>query len=231
VKTAISLMFWLMIPVALIGAPVAAIVLGTERQPLLTDANQLSGDDLERAASLLQRYDPKHMAMGETTTIVAREDELNSALTAGLADYHPISGRVAVEASGVRIEATAALPEVAGVRGRYVNIVASIAPSRQGLDITSFRIGKIALPKSLSTPAMQVLLEALLGPGKGAHIIENIKSVDISGKTVAIGYRPAGRDVRLVLSDRRQDAYSLSTPDQPRVRYNQADTDTEGNQN
>jgi hypothetical protein len=231
VKTTISLMLWLIIPVALIGAPITAFVLGTERQPMIVEINQLSGDDLERAASLLLRYDPAQMAMGETTTIVAREDELNSALTAGLADYHPISGRVAVEASSVRIEATAELPEVAGVMGHYVNIVASIAPSRQGLDIISFRIGKIGLPKSLTTLAMQVLLEALLGPGKGAHIIENIKSVDISGKTVAIGYRSAGRDARLVRSDRRQDAYSLSTPDQPRVGYSQADNDAEGIKN
>ncbi len=230
-KTTISLMFWLMIPAVLIGAPVAAIVLGTERQPMIAETHQLSGDDLERAASLLLRYDPKHMATGETTTIVAREDELNNALTAGLADYHPISGRVVVDASSVRIEATAELPEVAGVTGRYVNIVASIAPSRQGLDITSIRIGKIGLPKSLSAPAMQILLEAFLGPGKGAHIIENIKSVDISGKTVAIGYRPAGRGAMLVRSDRRQDTFSLSTPDQPKLGYNQADTDAGGNRN
>jgi len=193
VKTIFSLIAWLMIPGLLIGAPVAAIVMGVEEQAGVAKNGRLSGDDLKHAASLLMRYDPTQMAVGEITTIVAREDEFNTALTAGLADHPPVRGRVAVETSHVRIDATVVLPEFPVWIGRYVNIAAFIAPSRQGLDVTAFRIGTIDLPKLFASPAMQIMLETLLGPGRGAHIVEGIQSIDISGKILAIGYRPVGR--------------------------------------
>lgn len=177
------------------------------------------------------------MTKGEITTIVAREDELNAALSAGLADRRTIRGRVAIEASRVRIDATAELPDAGALFGRYVNITANIAPSRLGLDITGFRIGKIDLPKPLAAPAMQILLEALLGPGKGAQIIENIHSVDISGKTVAIGYRPTGkRSARLARLESRRDPKPInvklqSTPGEAKLGYNQNEFDNEGSRN
>lgn len=235
-KTTISLIFWLMIPAALIGAPTVVMMLGTERQAMVGENHQLSADDVERAASLLMRYDPTRMTKDQVTTIVAREDELNVALAAGLADRHPARGRVMVGASGVQIDATAKLPEFTGIMGNYVNMVASVAPSRRGLDITGFRIGKIELPKWLATPAMQILLEGLLGAGKGAHITENIQSVDISGKTVAIGYRPTGRGLGLAQSNRRRNAdpvdlQLLSAQGQRKLGYNQTDADVGGSQN
>ena len=229
-KTMFSLIAWLMIPAALFGAPVVAVVLGIERQAVVARNNSLSSGDLERAASMLMRYDPAQMIAGEVTTIIAHEDELNTALSAGLAFRHPARMRVVVEASGLRFIATAELPAFANLAGRYVNIAATIAPSRRGLDIKSFRVGRINLPKPLATPAMQILLEALLGPGKGAHIIENIQSVDISGKTVAIGYRPPGRGARLALSNGRREAKPINVK-LLGLGYNQLDQQAEGRQN
>lgn len=235
-KTVFSLIAWLMIPGVLIGAPVAAIVMGIEQQAGVVKSDRLSGDDLKSAASLLMRYDPAQMAMGEITTIVAREDELNTALAAGLSNHPPVSGRVAVEISQLRIDATVELPEFLGLIGRYVNIAAFIAPSRHGLDVTGFNIGKIELPKSFASPAMQIMLETLLGPGRGAHIIENIQSIDISGKTLAIGYRPAGRGARLARANGQQALSGTkvefqSTSDAPRLGYYQTEPGREGIRN
>jgi hypothetical protein len=236
VRTILSLIAWLMIPGMLFGAPIAVIVMGVEQQAGVANIGRLSGDDLKNAASLLTRYDPTQMAMGEITTIVAREDELNTALMAGLADHPPFRGRVAVGTSHVRIDATLELAEFPDVIGRYVNIAAFIAPSRQGLDVTGFRIGKIELPKPLASPAMQIMLETLMGPGKGAHIVENIQSIDISGKTLAIGYRPAGRGAELARANgqRAMNATKVefqTTSDAPRLGYNQTEPGREGIQN
>lgn len=52
-KTTISLMLWLMIPTVLIGAPIAAIVLGTDRQAMIPQNDQLSSRALEQSTSLL----------------------------------------------------------------------------------------------------------------------------------------------------------------------------------
>lgn len=236
-KTAISLLLWLMIPTMLIGAPVVAIVLGAERQALVAQNDRISSEELGRSASLLMRYNTAQMTMGETITIVARENELNAALTAGLADRRTIRGRVAVEGSRIHIEATAELPDAAGLFGRYINFAVHIGPSRRGLDIMDFRIGKIDFPKPVAPAAIQVLPEALLGPGNGARIIDNIRSVDISGKTVAIGFRPMGKwSARLARSKVQQESKTIDMKLQSRsgehkLGYNQNEIDTEGNRN
>jgi hypothetical protein len=221
-----------MIPAAVIGLPVAAMILGTENQAMVAKSSRPSGAELEKAAALLTRYDPRQMTIGEVTTIIAREDELNSALTAGLADYYPIRMRVAVDAGGVRIKATARLPAGAGPVGQYVNLAATIAPSRRGLNITRFRVGTMELPKALATPAMQILFEALLGPGMGAQLLDNIQSVDITGKTVAIGYRAPGRRARLARTRARRSSEPMIVkiqlvPDTPKPAYTGSEIDSE----
>lgn len=190
-RTAFGLFIWLLIPLALIGGPVAAIVFGVENQPLVRQSATLTPEDIERGHLLLERYDPRRMKADEITTVYAREDELNSALMGGLSAFRAINGRVAVERGKVDLIATLELPRSIRWMGRYLNLSAAISPSPHGLKVSRFGVGRIDLSPTLAVPAFQIAFEALVGPGGGEHIMGSIRSVDVLGKTVAIGYRPA----------------------------------------
>ncbi len=190
-KTAFGLFLWLLIPLALIGGPVAAIVFGIEDRPLVRQNQSLTPEIIERGQMLLERYDPRRMKAGEITTVFTSEDELNSALTGGLSGFRAIEGRVSVGRGKVDLDATLELPPSARWIGRYINLAATISPSPRGFTASRFRVGRIELPTMLAMPAFQIALEALVGHGGGAHIMGSIRSIKILGKTVAIAYRPA----------------------------------------
>ncbi len=189
-RTAFGLFFWLLIPLGLVGGPVAAIVFGIEDRPLVRQNVSLTPEIIERGQVLLERYDPRRMKAGEITTVFTSEDELNSALAGGLSGFRAIEGRVSVKHGKLDLDATLELPRSVRWMGRFINLSAAISPSPRGFTASRFRVGQIELPPLLAMPAFQITLEALVGQGGGAHIIGSIRSINILGKTVAIGYRP-----------------------------------------
>jgi hypothetical protein len=195
----LGLFFWLLIPLTLIGMPLAAALLALDTAPLVGRGGEVSATELSHAQALLQRYDPRRIKTDRPLRISVRQDELNAALKAALPRTGPVNGRATIDGRGMTLAATVALSPSFGVIGRYVNLVAGIAPSDHGLAFLEFKIGQLALPGWIGAPALQAVIEALLGDGRGEEIVGSIRAVSVNGDTASILMAPlAGTSTAIV---------------------------------
>lgn len=187
----VRLLFWLALPATIVGIPAVFVWLALDSQPLVARVAEISLDDMRRAEELLKRFDPRRIKAGKTTTVVATERQLNSAIRAGLANVTGVKSRVAVGPRGLLIAATAKVPMPYARLGRFVNMRAVFAPSTDGLEISSVRIGRLTMPSSLARPILQAVIETLAGPGVGAELIDSVRALSVRDKTVSVDFKPS----------------------------------------
>ena len=215
----ISVFLWLLIPLALIGLPATALVLGVQKTPLVTENQNLTPTDAEKAIALWERYDPRHMKPGEVTRVVAHEIDLNSAVSVGLSNVGTLSGRVNVNPARINVDATVELPPRISALGRYVNVRAAFAPSESGLHVARLRIGRIELPPQLALPAVQIAFDTVIGPGRGEEILNSVRSVAVSEKSVSVAYLPPSQQVTEEIKTAIQAVANIADASRVRVYY------------
>jgi hypothetical protein len=186
----VRLLFWLALPATVVGVPAAFVWLALDSEPLVARVAEISPDDMRRAEALLKRLDPRRIKAGAPTAVVATEQQLNSAIRAGLANVTGVKSRVAVGPRGLLVAATADVPMPYGRLGRFVNMRVVFAPSTDGLEISSVRIGRLTMPSSLARPILQAVIETLAGPGVGAELIDSVRSLSVRDKTVSVEFKP-----------------------------------------
>ena len=189
----VGLFIWILIPGVLIGLPAAIALLGLEKSPLVKASAELSPDDLRRAEVFWQRYDPRQMKAGETTSVIADKAELNAAIAAVLSKTKEFRGRVDVGRSGLVVATTAELPKSFRFVGRFVNIRSTFVPSAKGLNVSQLQIGQLSVPAGLAVPVLQIVIESLVGGGKGEEVIDSIRAIAVEGTQVSIAYHPSKR--------------------------------------
>lgn len=187
--------FFLLFFLALIGLPIAGVIFGIDRQPLVGRPGDINLADLQRAQLLAQRYDPRNMPVEKVTTIRATADELNTVIKGALGGVKQIASRVEVSRFGVIIGLTAEAPIPDNPLGRYVNLRAVIKPSATGLEFSRFAIGRIEVPPIIIKPAMRLALDQLVGPDKADPILNSIRSVRVAGPMVTVDFRPPSQMV------------------------------------
>ncbi len=185
----VRLLLWLALPATLVGVPAVFVVLALEDEPLVARMAEISADDMRQAEEFWQRYDPSRIEAGQPTTVVATEQQINTAMRAGLAGLGSFKSRVAVGPPGLMVSATAAIPMPFGRLGRYANVRCIIAPSLDGLKISKFQIGRFQIPPSLALPILQSVIAAVTGPGKGSEFINSVRAVSVQGKTVSVAFK------------------------------------------
>lgn len=186
----LRLFFFLILPIAIIVLPAAAIYFAVEPVPLVSKNGNLSRADYRTAQRFLERYDPRRMTAGKVTRVTALESQLNTALNAGFSSVERVSAQAVVSRWGLVLAVTGVLPVPNNPLGRYINLRATVAPSNNGLEISRFAIGGIEVPPALTVPAMRLALDQLVGDGKGDEIVNSIQSVSVNGKKVTIAYNP-----------------------------------------
>ncbi|HXZ67440.1 MAG TPA: hypothetical protein VEH07_02525 [Alphaproteobacteria bacterium] len=170
--------------------PVVLIALTLQRYPLVPENPPILFQDIEDAKALKERYDPRHMSPDVTTRVSADEAQLNTALSAALKAFPRVKGQISVDQSSVEVDGTIELPIPQAPFGRYLNLRIGFLPSSKGLDVESASVGRLPIPAGLVKPAAVFLIDQVVGPGKGAQMLQSIKSLSISGKTVTIAFRP-----------------------------------------
>ncbi len=182
------LLFWLALPATVVGVPAAFAWLALEREPMVVRQAALTVDDIRRAEEFWQRYDPRRIKAGQPSTVVATEQQINIAMRAGLAGAGNFKSRVAVDARGLFVAATATISMPIGTSHRYANIRAVFAPSHAGLKISKLQIGRLRMPPKLSLPILQAVIEIIAGPGLGAEFIDSVRAVSVEGKSVSVAF-------------------------------------------
>lgn len=179
--------------------PAGVVLLGLDQAPAVTSHPSVSLPDMRQAQDFLRRFDPRAMNANGVTEITASASELNTALFAGLSQMPDVKGRVSVDRSGLSLLTTAELPLPENPFGRYLNLRATVAPSHDGLQISSLSIGALVLPTIAVRPVLSALLDHYLGQGKGEPALDSVKQVAVSGDRVTVAFRPPpdlGDDMR-----------------------------------
>jgi len=203
---------FLLFVLAIIGLPVAGVVMALDPQPLVQRAGDINTADLKRAQALAESYDPRNMPTDRMTTLRASSEELNTVLKGALGGVKQVAGQVQVTRFGVIIALTVSPPIPDNPVGRHVNITAVVAPSIFGLHISRFRIGKLEIPPAAIRPALQFTLDHLVGTGKAEPILNSIKSVQVAGNYAEVRFQPQANLVAdLKIAAKRQIA--MSTPE------------------
>ncbi len=192
------LLFWSVLPATVVGVPAAFAWLALEREPLVVRMAALSVDDMRRAEEFWQRYDPRRIKAGQPTTVVATEQQINTAMRAGFAGVGKVKSRIEVDAHGLFVAATATISMPIGTSQRYANLRAVIAPSPEGLRISKLQIGRLRMPPSLSLPILQAVIEIIAGPGRGAEFIDSVRAVSVEGKSVSVAFEAPERVIAKV---------------------------------
>jgi hypothetical protein len=176
--------------VSAVVLPAAMLVLGLDKAPAVTAPPNVSLADIRQAQDFLRRFDPRSMQADRVTEISASAGELNTALHAGLSAVPEVKGRVAVDRAGLSLFTTAELPLPDNPLGRYVNVRATLAPSRGGLEVARFAVGTLELPPEVVKPVLGALLDYFLGDGKGGPALASVKQVSVAGDRVTVAFRP-----------------------------------------
>lgn len=170
--------------------PTCFLIFALSREPLLVENSGLLFGDIKEAYAFFKRYDPREMDAGVLSKVTATDDEINTAIAAGLSGFAQAKGRIAVTPFGLIVVGTVALPVPNVPFGRYINLSATVAPSPSGLDIASVSVGAIKLPPSLVKAALILVLDGLLGKDMGKASFESVESVTMEGRAVTVAFRP-----------------------------------------
>ncbi len=184
---------FLVVFLAIIGLPIAAVVMALDRNPLIERPGDINTADLKRAQALAERYDPRQMPTGKITRLQATSDELNTVLKGAMGAVKQVAGQVQVTRFGVIVAVTVATPLPENPLGRYLNLRAVIAPSAFGLDISRLAIGAIEVPPVVIRPVLRFALDHLVGPGKAEPILTSIRSVQVSDRLATVEFRPPAK--------------------------------------
>jgi hypothetical protein len=174
----------------MLGLPAAAVLAMVETSPLVVRSGDFDMRDMDRAGTLAERYDPRRMPPERITSVRATAEELNTLLKGALGAVRQVASRVEVSRFGVVAGVTVELPVPENPLGRYVNIRTLVAPSQRGLEISRFAVGRAEIPPAIIRPALLFGLDRLVGEGKGAPILDSVKSVKVAGSSITVAFQP-----------------------------------------
>ena len=113
-----------------------------------------------------------------------RENELDAALASAQRLSQGVVGTARVRPNGVAVDVSAGAPLMPGEL--WANLHLTLAPSENGLDIASARIGRLPLPPALVRLGLTFALDRVLGDGLGSAAIASIAAVRIAPPEVTV---------------------------------------------
>ena len=186
----IRLFLWLTITVTF-ASPILAWY-GLEHTALAAEGPNSSVSDINAAKKFLQKFDPRNLPDGESTTIRANQHHINNALAAALAAAPFLKARIVTSRFGLLGAVTVFPPIPDNPFGKYLNIRMLIESSNEGLQIGRLSVGDIELPTAIFLPLLTLVMDKLAGVGSGEALLESIRSVEVSRSQVVIVFRPKG---------------------------------------
>ncbi len=173
-----SLLFLFLI-LGVLASPVALVFFTSEPAPLVASPRAATPDDARRAKDMVLSF--RKLTETETgdRTFRASEDDLNGALIFASRALPSVRARAEVLPFGVVIDSSYRLPT-----GKWVNLTAEFAPAQEGIALSYLRIGQVTLPAAPVVPAVELLMNLVLGDGLGTVAVNGVRNIRIAGKTV-----------------------------------------------
>lgn len=213
---------WLLLAglLVLAGLLAAALWLAVEHLPRLPVASTpVSGADLDRVRTLLERNDPRRVQPGITRAVQLSQRELELLLQqAGKRLAGGARGRVRLQPGVAVVEASLPLPaglvgdRFADLFGGWLNLRAVLRQTGELPAVQRLQLGRLPVPGWLAEAALPPLLRALNLQSQGALAQRLVSHVVFGSQTLVLAY---------AWPDNPQQAFAesfLPSADQARLR-------------
>jgi hypothetical protein len=175
-----------LVPTFLVLAPLLLLLLAlaVETEPLVRDAGSPDAQSVAQTRDVVDRLRLMANSAGTVTAFSANEDEINGVLAAAQRVAHGVEGTAHVTPEGVGVALSLGAPLLP--RGLWLNLEGKLAPSEEGVEIVSARLGPIPVPPAFVLAAARLGLDYLLGDGLGSAAIASIGRVEVAPPRVTV---------------------------------------------
>ena len=214
---------FVLLPLALIVAPVAIAFAILEDTPATTKRQTVSAADVSRTRSIGRQAVEKLLNAKEQSSLTFSQKDVDGMIALATRTSTRLSGKVDLHRSGLNTAITLKLPR--NPIGRYVNLEFGLNPSSTGLDISHVELGRISITGATAVAVIRVGLNFILGDDEGAKLLQAIRSTRFKGKSVILAFNPLpdlkGRikKVSQRLGDARDSVALLGDPDTIQIYY------------
>ena len=165
----------------------AALLLATDRQPVINRAAEITPESIGRAKRILETNNPRRLRTGERRIISVSQGDLDLATNYLAQQYANGSARVIVQNDAARVTASVPVPK-SPIR-IYINIDAVLTEATPLPSVKRLQLGRLALPRSLADwllrqAIIQAIGEEVFHAGAAA-----VKKLDIRNRRVAVTYQ------------------------------------------
>jgi hypothetical protein len=129
-----------------LGVP-ALLWLMVEKTPQVSESEQITVEDVERAKRLLRDLDPRELKDGETRQLILTERDASLLVDQTLSRWPgaaQVKALTRFTANHAQIEATLPLPD--NPIGHYLNASVQLTPSASGVILTEIQVGRLSIP-------------------------------------------------------------------------------------
>ncbi|HMQ93230.1 MAG TPA: hypothetical protein PKA33_17990 [Amaricoccus sp.] len=199
-RSRLRLALLLLVPLAL-----AALILGP--RPPVADAGPPDARAAALTRDLAERLRGLLASNAATAEITVTAAELDAALAAAQRLQPGMVASADIGAEALALDIAAGAPLLP--RGLGIGLHMVLAPSEDGLRITSLRLGGLPLPPAAGILALRLGLDRFLGPGLGAYLLDGIETLRLSPGQVTVALAFEG-DARLTFYERLRERIRLA---------------------
>lgn len=176
------LLFWMIVLVVVIG-PIAFVIAAFEPAPELPPSAALRQDQARQSKALIKRA--REVAGGEgARSLSATSAELDGLIASAARVAPSLRGVTQISSDGMTV-ALSAQPPLLDALG-WINFRAEIAPSETGLDVQALRLGRMALPPSVTLKVLQWVGDLVSDVPMGTLLFSSIEGVRTTPGTVTV---------------------------------------------
>jgi len=211
-------MFWRLVRLGLLVAPVAALVMLFEAAPRVGPTPPPDAADVARAKALYREARALTGRSGPDRVLSIDADDLDAVLAMGARVLPDFRGQGRIAPDGIGVDVSLRLPGAAWAG--WINIQARVPPSQTGLRVAELQIGPYPLPAGLVVPVGRRLANLVLGDGAGDIAAEAITAVRIEGREARLALGLGERERRRLgarVRDEIRSAMLRSRPEEVRA--------------
>jgi hypothetical protein len=210
------LIAFLLFPLLLVAGPVTILVVVVEPHAIVAATPAPSVQDAGRARLMLSWYKRQITSGAKQVVLSATERDLNTLAAFAARSLPGLNARIDMQADGVRMKASYRLPSALG--GGFLNGQAVFPPSEGALRVSRLSLGPLPLPERLLLTGVRQGLDQMLGPGRGAQLMDSVRGLKIHAKAASLVVRPSP-GLEAELKKGLAQAAALSDPALVRLYY------------
>jgi uncharacterized protein YpmS len=159
-----------------------------DSNPEIQNSDPLPPAKLQQTLAFIEKSDPRALQPGTDTSLTLREEDLDLFLNYILDNYKAGAGKVSISQGMITVLASVKIPTA--ILDRYVNLQIALSTDEQALQVDSFRLGKVPIPRSMTRIVVNLLNRELIRKvPEYAEISSAITGYEIANSSMVISYR------------------------------------------